>query len=40
MNKYFALLFFTFLISYSICEGCTCNEADHPDSENKDKYAC
>jgi hypothetical protein len=40
MNKYFALLFFTFLISYSICEGCTCNENEHPDSENKDKYAC
>ena len=40
MNKYFALLFFTFLISYSICEGCTCNEDDHPDNKNKDKYAC
>ena len=40
MNKYFALLFFTFLISYSICEGCTCTEDEHPDSENKDKYAC
>ena len=39
MNKFLALLFFAFLISYSICEGCSCSQ-DIPNGGNAEHYSC